>query len=113
LHLATFASSATSAKLCTPLTKDLHILLGVLQEGNNGSEPVPGGLTRGLTLEKLLSRGDAELVAMLGSSNADNMLNLSNTFGSGDLDHLVSAACCSRDACPSLPMSLVCDAQPM
>jgi hypothetical protein len=56
---------------------------------NPGGEQTPGGLGRSLTLEKLLSRSDAELVAMLGSGTADNLLNLSNTFGSGDLDHLV------------------------
>jgi hypothetical protein len=74
------------------LSQHIHLInapLNDLQEGNNGSEPTPGGLARGLTLEKLLSRGDAELVAILGSTSADNMLNLSNTFGSGDLDHLV------------------------
>lgn len=70
-----------------------------LQEGNNGSEPAPGGLARGLTLEKLLSRGDAELVAMLGSTSADNMLNLSNTFGSGDLDHLVGGQLAGNRLC--------------
>jgi hypothetical protein len=65
---------------------------------NPGGEPTPGGLGRSLTLEKLLSRSDAELVAMLGSGTADNLLNLSNTFGSGDLDHLVRGAAAGAGA---------------